>query len=148
MHGVDFTHWLSVRYRLLSRPSVRLVSDKNNTWIVASVHHTSLVRRSTHTRQCRGNSRLFTRSAATIPAAIMTERTMESSMALVRSGKQSTVGETQTESGRCERGVDIVCEDDGRQSHGCSNAIGQERAIMDRWMSSLTRETPSAQLKC
>ena len=69
-------------------------------------------------------------------------------MALVRSGTQSTVRETQTESGCCERGVDIVCEDDGRQSHGCSNAIGQERAIMDRWMSSLTRETPSAQLKC
>ncbi len=31
-HGIHFTHWLSVRYRLLSSPSVLLVSDKNNTW--------------------------------------------------------------------------------------------------------------------
>lgn len=98
--SMESAYWLSVRYRLLSNPSVRFVSDKNNTWYVASVHHAYPVRY-THTRQCRGNNRLFTRSAATIPAAIMTARTMESSVTLVRSGKQSMIG-------RHRRRADVV----------------------------------------
>ncbi len=68
-------------------------------------------------------------------------------MTLVRVWEAVNDWGIQTESGRCERRVDIVCEDDGRQSHGSSGAISQECATMDR-PTRLTQDTPLAQLRC